>query len=31
MQLRTRAQNDSLAAPEASARVVRSWLAEPTG
>jgi flagellar M-ring protein FliF len=29
-QLRTRAQSDSLAAPEASARVVRSWLAEPT-
>jgi flagellar M-ring protein FliF len=31
VQLRTRAQNDSLSAPEASARVVRSWLAEPTG
>jgi len=31
VQLRTRAQNESLAAPEASARVVRSWLAEPTG
>ncbi len=29
-QLRVRAQGDSLAAPEASARVVRSWLAEPT-
>jgi hypothetical protein len=29
-QLRTRAQSDSLSAPEASARVVRSWLAEPT-
>jgi flagellar M-ring protein FliF len=30
LQLRTKAQSESMAAPEASARVVRGWLSEPT-